>query len=333
MREFPARPAIVEGATAQSKAHHPVLEVLIFFAIFGVCTAIQTPILMVPMLGVIFQPENFERIVSGELTSGAEIMTLFPSWFSLVNLFLTAVVVVGAILYCTKLEKRRLWTMGIVRRGFVAEYGIGWLIGAAMLSAAMIPGLLAGDIAITGLSPDIPWGMLILMLLGFTVQGLSEELLCRSYLCVSLARRIKLQWAIVISSAIFAALHFGNGGVTLIATLNLFLYGVFAALWLIRRGNIWGIAAMHSAWNYVQGNIWGSTVSGLDVGGSLFEMEYISDRTFFAGGSFGLEGGIGVTLVLAVGIAALALMKNRTPHPADPVPAADVDANWQSTNP
>lgn len=317
MREFPSRPAIVQGAAAQSKAHHPVLEVLIFFAIFGVCSTVQTPILLVPMFATLFKPENMEKLLSGELTGATEIMALFPSWFTLVSLLLTAVVVVGAILYCTQIEKRKLWTMGLLRRGFVAEYGIGWLIGAAMLSASLVPGLLAGDIAITGLSPDIPWGTLALMLVGFTVQGLSEELLCRSYLCVSLARSIKLQWAIVISSAVFAVLHFGNGGVTLLATLNLFLYGVFAALWLVRRGNIWGIAAMHSAWNYVQGNIWGSSVSGLDVGGSLFSIEYLSDRAIFAGGTFGLEGGLGVTLVLVLGIAALACMKNRTPHPVD----------------
>ncbi|MBR7185537.1 MAG: CPBP family intramembrane metalloprotease [Clostridia bacterium] len=317
MREFPARPAMAQAAAQQSRAHHPVLECLIFCALFTVCSMVQTAFLLVPTIAVIFNSGVIDAVLAGEVFDSSAIMGMLPPWYTLLNLLATGAVVAGAILYCRFLEKRKLWTMGLVRRGFGGEYAVGWFIGAGMVSLSMLPGLLAGDIRITGLSADIPWGMLILMLIGFTIQGLSEELLCRSYFCISLARRTKMQWAVVISSVAFALLHGANGGLTLLAMLNLFLYGAFAALWLIRRGNIWGIAAMHSAWNYVQGNVWGSTVSGLDVGGSLFTMEHIGTRTIWAGGQFGLEGGLGVTAVLAIGTIVLCLMKNRSPVSAE----------------
>ena len=316
MREFPARSAMVQGAAAQSRAHHPALECLIFCAVFAVCSMVQTALLIAPTFAAIFSSGFIEAVMAGEVPGTAEIMSMLPPWYTLLNLFATSVVVAGTILYCRFLEKRQLWTMGIIRRGAVAEYAVGWLIGAGMVSLSMLPGLLAGDIRITGFSPEIPWGMLILMFIAFSIQGLSEELLCRSYFCISLARRTKMQWAMVISSAAFALLHGANGGLTLLALLNLVLYGVFAALWLIRCGNVWGIAAMHSAWNYVQGNVWGSTVSGLDVGGSIFTMEHIGERTILAGGQFGLEGGLGVTMVLCIGIIWLGVMKNREPVPA-----------------
>lgn len=316
MREFPARPAMVQGAAAQSRAHHPALECLIFCALFAISTMVQSALLIVPTLAAIFSSGFIEAVIAGEAVTPTDLLGDLPSWFTLLNLFATAVVVVCVILYCRLLEKRRLWTLGMVKRGCVGEYFVGWLIGAGMVSLSMLPGLAAGDIQITGFSSQIQWGMLVVMLIAFGIQGLSEELLCRSYFCISLARRTKMQWAVVISSVAFALLHAANGGLTFLALLNLFLYGTFAALWLIRRGNVWGIAAMHSAWNFVQGNVWGSTVSGLNVGGSLFHMEHVGSRTVWAGGSFGLEGGLGVTLVLIIGIAVLCCMKNHVPAAA-----------------
>ena len=93
--------------------------------------------------------------------------------------------------------------------------------------------------------------------------------------------------------------------------INLFLFGVFAALYFLRRGSIWGIGAIHSIWNFAQGNIFGCKVSGSLSGESLFRTNYIGESILFNGGSFGPEGGLAVTIVLFIGIVVLLPMKNK----------------------
>ena len=99
------------------------------------------------------------------------------------------------------------------------------------------------------------------------------------------------------------ALHLLNNGIAPLALVNLFLYGVFASLYFLWRGNIWGIAAFHSMWNFAQGNVFGILVSGGDFGVSLLVSVSDPSGALINGGDFGLEGGVAVTVVLTLGIA------------------------------
>ena len=137
------------------------------------------------------------------------------------------------------------------------------------------------------------------------LQGMSEEVLCRGYLMVSIGRRYSMWVAILSNSLIFAALHLLNDGISVLALINLVLYGVFASLYFIERGSIWGVAAFHSVWNLVQGNFWGLRVSGIVTECSVFQSTIADNRNIINGGDFGPEGGLAVTIVLAVGICAL----------------------------
>ena len=73
----------------------------------------------------------------------------------------------------------------------------------------------------------------------------------------------------------------------------------------LRRGSIWMVGAIHSMWNFAQGNLVGIPVSGLRGSPSplVAEMSEGGWRTLVNGGSFGLEGGLAVTAVLAVACA------------------------------
>lgn len=62
---------------------------------------------------------------------------------------------------------------------------------------------------------------------------------------------------IVVNSIVFALLHMANTGISLLALLNLFLFGVFMSVYMVRRGNLWGACAIHAVWNFVQGNVFG----------------------------------------------------------------------------
>ena len=53
--------------------------------------------------------------------------------------------------------------------------------------------------------------------LGYLLQGMAEEVLCRGYLMVSLSRRYHVTLAITASSLFFAFLHSGNSGVSSLA--------------------------------------------------------------------------------------------------------------------
>ena len=96
-----------------------------------------------------------------------------------------------------------------------------------------------------------------------------------------------------------------------IAFLNLILFGVFAALLLVKCENIWIVGAFHSIWNFVQGDLYGIQVSGMAVSNSIFTSEMVSGREIINGGSFGMEGGIAVTAVLLAGISYIVYSLNK----------------------
>lgn len=80
----------------------------------------------------------------------------------------------------------------------------------------------------------------------------------RSYLMVTIARRYSMTVAVLIS-AVIGALPYAAGAVEApLAFLNGMLFGIFAALYLIRRGNIWGIGAFHAAWSFVRDIVFGT---------------------------------------------------------------------------
>ena len=90
-----------------------------------------------------------------------------------------------------------------------------------------------------------------------------------------------------------------------------FVFGIFASVYFVKRGNIWGIAAIHSIWNFAQGNIFGVLVSGNDFGTTVFKSEINESMTLINGGAFGLEGGILVTIVMVVGTIVMLMTKQK----------------------
>ncbi|CDC93985.1 putative uncharacterized protein [Roseburia sp. CAG:380] len=134
------------------------------------------------------------------------------------------------------------------------------------------------------------------------IQGLAEEVICRGYLLVSLSRRNSVWYSVILSSGVFMAMHMSNEHVTVLAYINLFLCGLLFGLLFVESGSIWMVAALHSGWNFLQGNIFGISVSGTAKASSVFDSSFADGWSFMNGGDFGLEGGLAVTIVLAVGI-------------------------------
>ena len=223
----------------------------------------------------------------------------------IIQLFATVATVAGVLLYCLLAEKRSLLSLGFTGRGALVEYAVGLVGGLVLFGGAVWLCALTGTVTVT-LSAEAPSvGLLLLFFLGFLIQGMSEEMLCRSYLMVSLSRGFPLWLCAVINALLFSLLHLGNAGISAIALVNIFLFGLFASFLTLRRGSVWMVGALHSMWNFAQGNLFGIPVSGIrgtpsPLASTLQEGGW---QELINGGVFGLEGGLAVTAVLAASCA------------------------------
>lgn len=233
-----------------------------------------------------------------------------PSWFSAVSLISSGFMIIAALVYCKKFEKRKAYTLGFVKRGLLAEYSMGLLIGAVMLTLPVSACLITKCVWLAP-SNGIDYAVIALYFVAFLIQGLGEEALFRGYLLTSLARSRGIWFSIIASSLLFSLFHAGNTAFSLIAFINIFLFGVFASVFMLKRGSIWATAAIHSVWNFMQGNIFGFNVSGNASGVTVFSAHQSNFGAILSGGEFGIEGGLGATVVLLIAILCALLMPTK----------------------
>lgn len=210
-------------------------------------------------------------------------------------------------------EWRAFSTLGFERKDALRQYGRGLLIGFLMFAGAVglmaLPGFMTTETGSSGYHGLVALGGVLLVFPGWMVQGAAEEVLMRGWLMPVLGARYRPWAGIIISSAFFTMMHGLNPNLSALALVNLFLYGLFAALYALRAGSLWGICALHSAWNWTQGNVFGLEVSGGASGGGMLFNLMETGPDWFTGGAFGPEGGLAVTLILVLGIAAVLLWK------------------------
>ena len=303
----------------QSKGHFVLIEILIFAVVLVVDTILQGAAVFVPEMKFLFNNQEYIDVVNsfqaGEITQEqmservTEISGNLPDYLVILSLFLTVIATILCIVYCRFIEKRKLSSMGFRKNKFLLEYLVGALVGIGLFSLCVGICLVTGALRFDGVSKNINWLVLGMFFAGFLVQGMSEEVLCRGYFMVSMSRRIPVAAALIISSVMFAALHLANNGIAPLAFVNLVLFGVFAGVYILKRGNIWGACAMHSLWNFVQGNFYGISVSGMSKMETVLNMSSNSAKELLNGGDFGLEGGIAVTIVYTAAIVFMLFMK------------------------
>lgn len=317
--EFLPRPDFMIEAGQQKKAKRTVfLELLIFLAVYMVACFLQSMVLTWPSMAWVMTGERYDTIMEMAISGSMDFEKLYsvlldmPEWFTALSLFSAGLLIPVGILYCSKLEKRSVRSMGFVKEHAVTEYLLGGAVGLAMFAAAFGICAAFGGVEITGMvlrPASIP--MLLLMLLAFLVQGAGEEVLLRGYFTVSLSKERSLPLCIGVSSVVFSLMHMANSGFNLLAFLNILLVGVFFALYMIKRGNLWGACAAHGMWNFVQGNFFGLPVSGINAGTSVFQSTFHAGNDLLTGGEFGLEASLPVTMVLVAAIGLICATKSR----------------------
>jgi len=282
-----------------------VIPLSFIFAVLAQFGAIPIIILMSVTYGFSETLMDMEGLPS--LTAGFWMSLTLISSFFLVYIILWA--------WLKWVEKRPFWTLGYEMKNALSHYTRGFLTGAVMfVSSVGILGLFGsvsfeqGDSSQQGFAA---LGGVMLVLLGWVIQGGAEEVLIRGWVLPVIGTRYKPWIGLLVSSLIFALLHAVNPGLSAIAFFNLALFGVFAGLYAMREGSLWGISALHSVWNWVQGNFFGFQVSGTNAGGVTLINLTETGADWLTGGDFGPEGGLAVSIVLLVSIAVTLFWKEK----------------------
>lgn len=201
-------------------------------------------------------------------------------------------------------ERRSFATLGFesISRG-IRLGGRGLLIGIIMMTICVLVPVLTGQATLQWASPDgTAFAFMAIMLLGFLVQGSTEEILTRGYLTQAVARRWGLLAGVIVQAIFFAALHGVNPGIGFMPIVNLLLFAVFASLMSLAEGSLWGVCALHGAWNWAQGNLFGVAVSGNPVEAAMLRYEAnTGSADLLTGGTFGIEGSLVTTVVYLIG--------------------------------
>jgi len=142
-------------------------------------------------------------------------------------------------------------------------------------------------------------GQTLLYLLIFIITGWQEELLSRGYHLQTLSSGINLFWGVLISSAIFGALHLGNPNATWISAVGIFFAGLFLALGYLCTGQLWLSIGLHIGWNFFEGVVFGFPVSGT-TSYPLLRM-HVSGPALWTGGTFGPEAGLIILPAILIG--------------------------------
>ncbi len=189
---------------------------------------------------------------------------------------------------------------------------VGTLIGFGMIAVAVVVIEIGGDLTFTVTLNAHTVALLGMVLVILITGALAEELMFRSYPFLQLQHATGRIGAVVITSALFGAVHLGNPNVSAWALMVTITVGVLLALARLRTGALWMPWGIHFGWNAALGLVFGLPVSGLYEFGVVVHGSARGPRRL-TGGSYGLEASALGEIVIIAGIAAVALfVRERT---------------------
>lgn len=130
--------------------------------------------------------------------------------------------------------------------------------------------------------------------------ALFEEIVARGLVLGGLLRmRMNRFLALALSSILFGFMHLFNPGLAWLPLFNIILAGAMLGAAFLYTRNLWFAISLHLFWNWIQGPVLGYGVSGNSFGSSLVSIR-LSGNTLLSGGTFGFEGSILCTVLLAL---------------------------------
>jgi membrane protease YdiL (CAAX protease family) len=209
--------------------------------------------------------------------------------------------VAGALLLA--LDDRPAEALGFhVGRSALSESGLGLLLGIVV--AAVVVGLMAA-FGVLGWAADEGGAGAWMTgaasaLLFLAVPAAAEEALLRGYPIQAIAEVHGPTAALLVTSAVFGALHLTNPNVTWIGTLNVTVAGAFLGVVYLKTLSLWWATGAHLGWNWTHGYLADVPVSGLELMDAPLYEGTVSGPEWLGGGAFGPEGSLVATAVLFV---------------------------------
>ena len=256
-------------------------------------------------------------VVAAGLITGAAVIAQLAShaiphadhgWLAVLAAILVAAIFAGAYGVFVRFVERRPNVAEFSLAGWARELAAGLLTGLVLFS--IVVGIIAafGGYRVIG---GHPASVLLPVLAIAIVSGVTEEIVFRG-----LFFRIVESWlgswiALILSAALFGALHLGNPNATLLAGAAITLEAgiMLAAVYMLTR-RLWAAIGLHAAWNFAQGGIFGIPVSGLALDGLI--RPRIAGSDLLTGGSFGAEASLPAIIVCtAFGVALLVVAHRR----------------------
>lgn len=223
--------------------------------------------------------------------------------------FTNGAAVLGLWLWLRYKEQRPFSSLGFRGGRMLPKFGIGLAIGAGMSTLTVAILLLTGQYQMVPAPPNAVGGVaallpVILLVIVWTMQSSTEEILMRGYLLPTSALQLPGWFAILIGGLLFSGLHFVEGFLP-IAGVNIILFSTLASFVALRQGALWMVCGIHTAWNWFLGNVFNVPVSGNPYATGILHFRPVENSPqWLSGGSFGPENSIVVTLIW--GIAAIA---------------------------
>ncbi|MFA6117133.1 MAG: type II CAAX endopeptidase family protein [Sphingomonas sp.] len=250
--------------------------------------------------------------VAGAIMTSAFVRKAFPeaanNWLAVLIAVLVAAVFVAFYWAFVRLVEHRPAVAEFALNGWAKELGAGLLSGVILFS--IVVGIIAalGGYRVIGHNPV---SVLLPVLAISITSGVTEEIMLRGVFFRLIESWLGSWIALILSAAVFGALHLGNPNASLLAGSAIALEAgvMLAALYMLTR-RLWAAIGLHAAWNFSQGGIYGIAVSGFKQDGLIIPR--ISGSDLLTGGSFGAEASLPAIIVCtAFGVALLVLAYRR----------------------
>ena len=200
--------------------------------------------------------------------------------------------------YCFIKEKEIFKSMGSAGKGGLQGNTFkmlvfGLVLGFASNGACILVAWLNKDLSF--FLQDISPTYFVFAFVCVLIQSGAEELLSRGYMQGALMERYGIKTAILVNGLFFGLMHIPNDGMTVLAIMNVTLYGVVMSMVTYHFRSLWFCVAHHTAWNFTQNFIFGLPNSGFAAEESLLELTG-SRQSILYDVQFGVEGGVVVCI-------------------------------------
>jgi uncharacterized protein len=295
---------IINQATLGKKKVHPIL-VLALTVVFILLGEVIGEIMMSPFHPLQTSDDNFLQAI----------------YFSVSEAFYIAGAVLLLFLWIKVVEKRPFRSIGLRGDRLFIKYIKGMAWGLLLVSVFPVAMLVTGygKFELQKFDSHLIW-IIVLMFLASIVRGAAEEFIVRGWIFPLISVRTRTWIGLLTSSLLFGAIHLLNPGITVLSFLDVVIYAVFAALYVLKEGDIWGISGFHAIWNWAELCVFGFAMSGKTLTGYSMFKPTLTGHEMLNGGEFGLEGSIITVLVLLVASSILMLKLKKAKKSNERIP-------------